>query len=220
MSDKSDIIKYCTKAFLGDYTSIIDILNEIKEMCTSISDKIFYKKFESLMLGLESKGTDSEYIRKKLSNSSYSNDYAEVLLNYINKFESSEKSEYMVNLLDSVCHDYITPDECMMFCWYLTKISLLSINYLKRNINKITIHGNVDSKTDMNVIELLNNGLMYDSENNGISFNEQAFLFDKYCLSYLDESKYKNYDNKMSGIPKEFPDAPHNLVFASPKNIK
>lgn len=206
--ENTDLLIAVSSVFMGDYTSISRLLDNLRKRMTSVTDKIFYKKLECVMLGLDAKGINASEIRAKLSDSSYSTDFSEALLSFINEFESSKKSECMVNLIDSVCNDYITPNECMRFCWYLKKIPLPTLIFLKENISKVTLYNN----EDVIITELYNNGLMYQSTNNGMSFSKEAYLLDKYGLSYLDEKKYIDYKDKYSGIPEKMPDKPTYFV--------
>lgn len=194
----------------GDSTASIDMLKNSLSMVQNIPDYLFYCNLKSVWSELGHCDTAKRKIGKKLAQSEYGSKYGQVLLHYINAFESEEKGKFLACLLDSVSHDFIDVNECFIYCKYIVEVTLPSLIYLKKNINKKVIYNTRNDK--VYVKELLRNGLMYEAEKNGKGFDLDAFYLDKFSLSY-NEEKY-GYTDKNEGIPKaeDFPKVPVYLT--------
>lgn len=203
------------KLLMGDITSSIDILKIVKDNCISIPDILFYSNFEAVMEGLTEKKVNAKKVGEKLAQSEYGSKTGMVLLKYVYSFETPQKGKCMAYLMDAVSKDFITPTECMRLCRYIYNLSLNSLLLLKNNVHKKTINTSIDDYPYIN--ELKNNGLMYESSGSGLSFELDAFLLDKYSLSYDDENKYGGYIEKYKGIPdfSDFPQVPVYIISGS-----
>lgn len=194
----------------GDSTASLDMLNKSISMVKNIPDYLFYRNLKSVWLELGHCNTVKRKIGRKLAQSEYGSKYGQVLLHYIISIESEEKGKFLACLLDSVSHDFIDVNECFIYCKYIVDVSSPSLIYLKENVNRRVIYNLRDDKVC--VKELLRNGLMYETAENGKGFDLDAFYLDKFSLSYHEE-KY-GYTDKNEGIPKEedFPKVPVYLT--------
>ncbi len=205
---EEDIFEIALRILMGDYTSLVDFLKLLKDKCVTIPDMLFYRNFEKVMLGLDEKKTSAKMVGEKLAQSEYGSNVGVVLINYICSFESSEKGKCMAYLMDATSKGFITPSECIRFCRYLKDVSLGGLLYLKNNVHKKTVRGDMEDYPY--ILELKNNGLMYNNSGVGSSFELDAYLLDKYSLSYDDDEKYGGYSEKLKGLPglSEFPPVP------------
>ena len=199
----------------GDLAGIPKLLDKGIEALYSIPDYLFYHNLEAMLKGLDSKGTISRKVGEKLASSSYGEEYGYTLLHYLVMYEHVDKGIYMAYLIDSVSHGFITPDEALTYCKLINDISLATLYFLKENVQKQELF-KLSVNEQRFCTELENNGLVYKSCNNGIAFEMDAFLLDKFALSYDSDDKYV-YDDRNAGIPdlKKFPKKPIHLVLSN-----
>lgn len=214
-NDDEKLFETVLKILMGDVSSVIDTLNIIRNYCKSIPDKIFYNNLQAMMLDMDHNKTSAKKVGTILAKSEYGFDSGLVLLKFLYSFETPQKGKCMAYLLDSVSKEFITPMECMRLCRYLNDISLMSLIYLKNNVSKKTVQGSIEVYPY--IMELKNNGLMYENSGSGLSFELDAFLLDKYSLSYDEDNKYGSYSEKYKGIPdiSSFPEIPVYLSAGS-----
>lgn len=55
-----------------------------------------------------------------------------MLLKYLESYEYPEKGKCMAYLLDSLSHDFISVDECLLFCKLIKDLSVPALMFLKR----------------------------------------------------------------------------------------
>lgn len=205
-----DICEMFKMALSGNVAAILKLIEECAKIGKSIPDYLFYRNLEAVLKRIDKNGTAKRKVGKKLADSAYGDNYGYTLLRYIHSYEHESKGVFMANLLDAVSKDFISSNDCFRYCKTINDISLISLFFLKENVLKKELF---DLKTyDRNSLnELKRNDLMYDSDSGGIAFELDAFLLDKYGLSYQEE-KY-SYRDKYAGIPTlaEFPDRPELL---------
>lgn len=183
-------------ALNGDISGILDIVKRVNELPANFRDKIFIYYLQKFLNGLDEKGTCGRKVGKMLANSEYGDEYGIALLKLIDSMDIGDKAKYLSYLCDSVSKGFINPDECFMFARLLRNLSPKSLQFIKKNI------GNTEfSKRTNEIAELMTYDLMYESIN-GYSFNEKAYLLDKFALSYCDEEKYK-YNGEKDIIPND-----------------
>lgn len=122
-----------------------------------------------------------------------------MLLKYLESYEYPEKGKCMAYLLDSLSRDFISVDECLLFCKLIKDLSVPALMFLKRMFIRV-FYITLRKKTFL-IKELKNNALMYDACDNGIAFELEAYYLDKFALSY-DDDKY-GYSSKRDGIPED-----------------
>lgn len=206
--EKDGIDEVVIKMLMGDVTSSVDLLKIIKTNCKSIPDKLFYKNVEMVMKGLDDKKTIARKVGERLAKSEYGYDVGIVLLKYIYSLELPQKGRAMAYLLDAVSKDFIEPNECMRLCRYINIISFRSLLFVRENVSKKRIHETLEDHAY--ITELEKNGLLYNCSGSGLAFDLDAYLLDKYSLSYDDENKYGGFADKFKGIPSldSFPTKP------------
>lgn len=189
----------------------IAISEFIEELKQSIPDMLFYKNVECLFEGLNEKETAKRKVSRKLANSNYGADSGYILMKYLQSYEYPQKGKCMAYLLDALSHELIDIDECLYYCKTLKDVSLPALIYLKENVHKMVIY-NINDSNRYLIKELERNNLMYEAAKNGIAFEREAFVLDKFALSYGTE-KYR-YNEKMEGIPRneDFPKVPVHLI--------
>lgn len=155
---------------------------------------------ECMLNGLDKKGTIKRKVGKKLAESNYGADSGFMLLKYLESYEYPEKGKCMAYLLDSLSRDFISVDECLLFCKLIKDLSVSALMFLKKNVHKSVLY-HITEENLFLIKELKNNALMYDACDNGIAFELEAYYLDKFALSY-DDDKY-GYSSKRDGIPED-----------------
>lgn len=79
----------------GDFAEMAKLLEKGIETLYSIPDYLFYHNLEAMLKGLDSKGTISRKVGKKLASSSYGEEYGYTLLHYLMMYEHVDKGTYM-----------------------------------------------------------------------------------------------------------------------------
>lgn len=217
--DKDEAIVELIKAFTGTLSGEVDVFalaDLAKNGVDSIHNYMFNRKLKMVLGELKKKGTVDRKVGEILAKSNYGPEYGYTLLHYIDQFEHIDKGRFLAYLLDATSKNFITAEECFRFCKILNSVSLSSLYYLKQNVTKRVLY-EVDYSNKSCVNELLTNDLMYESYNNGYAFSLTAHYLDKYSLSYEDESRYRNYSEKMGDIPPldKFPEEPERIVSGS-----
>lgn len=198
MEEFWELVKCFSQVMSGDVMiGTGELVIQCKKIAMSIPSYLFYHNFKSVIEGLEDKNTVSRKVGKKLAQSSYGEEYGYTLLHYINAYEHKDKGTFMAYLIDSVSKDFITPNECFLYCKIINDVSLRSLFFLRDNVKKMELCNPIEYMDIIN--ELKRNGLMYDSCN-GYAFELEAFFLDKYSLSY--ETEKYSYFEKMGGIPQ------------------
>ena len=118
----------------------LDILVRLQKIGKSIPDILFYKNIECMLNGLDKKGTIKRKVGKKLAESNYGADLGFMLLKYLESYEYPEKGKCMAYLLDSLSHDFISVDECLLFCKLIKDLSVPALMFLKKNVHKSVLY--------------------------------------------------------------------------------
>lgn len=198
--DISDLMRDTMIGVLSGDINPLDVLVELQKIGKSIPDILFYKNIECMLNGLDKKGTIKRKVGKKLAESNYGADSGFMLLKYLESYEYPEKGKCMAYLLDSLSRDFISVDECLLFCKLIKDLSVSALMFLKKNVHKSVLY-HITEENLFLIKELKNNALMYDACDNGIAFELEAYYLDKFALSY-DDDKY-GYSSKRDGIPED-----------------
>lgn len=124
----------------------LDVLVELQKIGKSIPDILFYKNIECMLNGLDKKGTIKRKVGKKLAESNYGADSGFMLLKYLESYEYPEKGKCMAYLLDSLSHDFISVDECLLFCKLIKDLSVPALMFLKKNVHKSVLYHITEEK--------------------------------------------------------------------------
>ena len=181
---KEDISELMRDTMIGVLTGDInlpDVLVELQKIGKSIPDILFYKNIECMLDGLDKKGTIKRKVGKKLAESNYGADSGFMLLKYLESYEYPEKGKCMAYLLDSLSRDFISVDECLLFCKLIKDLSVPALMFLKKNVHKSVLY-HITEENFFLIKELKNNALMYDACDNGIAFELEAYYLDKFAL--------------------------------------
>lgn len=207
----SNVYEILTGLLSGDIGAGIKLLELGTSSIKAIPDYLFYRNLTAVLSELKSKGTANRKVGKKLAKSAYGEKYGYTLLHYIYSYEHEQKGVFMAHLLDAVSHNFISPDDCFRYCKMIDDISLASLCFLRDNIHKRALQNFVQSNKNY-IDELKRNGLMYDSDKEGAAFELEAYLLDKFALSY--ETEKYNYSEIYGGIPnrESFPKRPQFLT--------
>ena len=207
----SNVYETLTGLLSGDIGAGVKLMEIGINSIKSIPDYLFYRNLTAVLSELKSKGTANRKVGKKLAESAYGEKYGYTLLHYIHEYEHEQKGGFMAHLLDAVSHNFISPDDCFRYCKMLNDISLASLCFLKENVHKRALQNSVQSNRNY-IDELKRNGLMYDSDKEGAAFELEAYLLDKFALSY--ETEKYNYSDLYGGIPhmESFPKRPQFLT--------
>lgn len=193
--DLSEVVGNIISVMQGDITNIPALIKNLNNSYNSISDALFFRTLSRFLEGLDSDGTCSRKIGKKLAESNYGKEYGFMLLKYIDMFESAEKGTLLAHLLDVASKEFISVEECFAYVQLIKDVSLGGLWFIKENLSNRVI------TTDSAVLnELFRYGLVYAANEGGYAFEMQAFILDKFALSYLDK-KYK-YNGEDDFIPK------------------
>ena len=204
--DISNLMRDTMIGVLSGDINPLDVLVELQKIGKSIPDQtdkfevLFYKNIECMLNGLDKKGTIKRNVGEKLAESSYGADSGFMLLKYLESYEYPEKGKCMAYLLDSLSHDFISVNECLLFCKLIKDLSVPALMFLKKNVHKSVLY-HITEENSFLIKELKNNALMYDACDDGIAFELEAYYLDKFALSY-DDDKY-GYSSKRDGIPED-----------------
>lgn len=136
--------KLMTNKLANNYENINEIILEIPilkslfatyHIITNIKDRIFFRKFIEVLLGI-SKFSSEE--KSKFFNKLENNKKLEIkLIENIDKVEEEEKIDLMINILKKYINDIITKEQFFRYIKILLNLSFVDIEYLKNNTEYI-----------------------------------------------------------------------------------
>lgn len=187
----ADVGKDGIDLLLGDKTAIVKILAAIVKLPFFFRDRWLWSKLELFLQGAYVNEDDCATMRAKLMEGKESTENAERLLACIDRAETKQKIQYVINATRCLLTDFIDLTTYFRICHSIT----YSLDEDLRFLAEMIEHYNLEYS--INVQGLLTNGLMYQSiiepdGNQKYSFTPIARLVDQYAVSYDNVARYPN----------------------------
>lgn len=168
----------------GDPESLIMLGKVMLSAPVAYKNLVLYENYERYLRGV---AYNEEQKRKFLSflNTGDARTKAKRILMMLGNIDFDYKVESLINLTKSVGYKFISERTFFRYFKLIETTLAEDLLYLKDNL----CHGEVEWSES--VEELVRIGLMYETDNGKkYAFEDEAFIIDKYALSYGDE-KYK-----------------------------
>lgn len=201
--DAYNIVFDAIEALSGSSIAIARIALAAGRSAFALRDRIFWMKFEKFLDGVFTSEEQKAKFAAKLASKGDKNDNAIRLLSCIEKSDTQQKIEYLVNVSRCLCADFITFEEYFRICHIITQSVLEDLKFVAENLS--------DSEFvySLPIQGLLATGLVmqtiYSFEPDGVQkykFTPLAKLIDCYALSYGNVNRYPNpKDFELSSVP-------------------
>lgn len=178
-------------ALNGDVMAIARIIYALTNGVLSLSENIFWEKFEAFLTGIDLEEDELANFCKILSEDGTKKENITRVIDTIDKIDVQSKALFLANASRCLCAGMIDRTLYFRFCHALKSSLYEDLLFLQENILSDEKYVYSDE-----VQGLLNVGLMYRSfdGNNGeddlYSFTPLAKDFDKYSLSYDNDERY------------------------------
>lgn len=198
-----DLLSDSKDALSGSLFAVAKILFSAIHTPFALRDKIFWMKFRKFLGGVFTTEEQKAKFAAKLASKGDKNDNAIRLLSCIEKSDTQQKIEYLINASRCLCADFITFEEYFRICHIITQSVLEDLKFVAENLS--------DSEFvySLPIQGLLATGLVmqttYSFEPDGVQkykFTPLAKLIDCYALSYGNVNRYPNpKDFELSSVP-------------------
>lgn len=201
--DAYNIVFDAIEALSGSSIAIARIALAAGRSALALRDRIFWMKFEKFLTGVFTSEEQKAKFAAKLASKGDKNDNAIRLLSCIEKSDTQQKIEYLVNASRCLSADFITLEEYFRICHVITQSVTEDLRYLAEHI----LENNLDYSIP--VQSLISEGLMIQTQLNAntgehkYSFTPLAELVDRFAVSYDNAERYPN------PLARSSPDTPN-----------
>lgn len=189
--DSENFINNIIEGVLGDPLAIAKVIVAIAKSPFYIREQLFWSKLETFLNGIYLEESDLATLRAKLAENGNSNENALRLVASIDRAETMQKIQYLVNATRCFLTNFIDRPTYFRICHAVTYTLEEDLSFLKEHIDE------EDLVYGIYVQGLLTSGLMYQSVIDGddeskYSFTPLAGLVDQYAVSYENLERYQN----------------------------
>lgn len=187
-----DALEDAANAFLGNPVSAAKFIKFLLESPIMIRERLFWNKFSLFLEEIYSDENNKVKMIAKFSEDGHREENAERIIACIDKAETKQKVNFLINATRCLLAEFITLQEYFRICSIVTSTLYEDLDFLRKNIST--------EKFDYSyyIQGLLNSGLMYQSVidsntgNHKYSFTALAKLIDEYAISYDNVDRYPN----------------------------
>lgn len=188
----TDFVTNCVEGLSENPVAIAKVIVAITQMPFSLTENMFWKKYESFLKNTFKKESDRGKLCAKLTKNGAKRNNPYRLIEAINHCDTLNKIQYLVNVSRCLIADIIDLPTFFRCVHIITSALQEDLEFVADNILNKKEYGYCDT-----VQGLLNCGLMYESTSdaNGYpkySFTPFANVIDMYCLSYDNPERYLN----------------------------
>ena len=189
--DSENFINNIIEGVLGNPLAIAKVIVAIAKSPFYIREQLFWSKLETFLNGIYLEESDLATLRAKLAENGNSNENALRLVASIDRAETMQKIQYLVNATKCFLTNFIDRPTYFRICHAVTYTLEEDLSFLKEHIDE------EDLVYGIYVQGLLTTGLMYQSVIDGddeskYSFTPLAGLVDQYAVSYENLERYPN----------------------------
>lgn len=187
-----DVIGDMVSGLDGNVLSIGKLIITFRNNPTLIQEKIFWRKYERFLRGIEATEEERAHFCRKLSENGRKEKNAYRLLQVINNAETLEKIDFLVNASRSYAVDFINRTEYFRMCDMITKTLYEDLIFLKENIQKDELYQYDDTVQGLLNVGLMRASVMDATFGDRFVFTPFAKELDRFSLSYNDVNRYPN----------------------------
>ena len=189
--DSESFINDIIEGVLGNPWALAKVMIAIAKSPFYIREQLFWSKLETFLNGIYLEESDRAILRAKLAENGNSNENALRLVASIDRAETMQKIQYLVNVTRCLLTNFIDRPTYFRICHAVTFSLEEDLSFLKDHIDE------EDLVYNSYVQGLLTTGLMYQSVIDGndeskYSFTPLAGLVDQYAVSYENLERYPN----------------------------
>ena len=188
--DSIDLLSEVIQAVQGDPFAIAKIIYAFQKTPFLIRERLFYSKLESYLKGVYVNENDRGKLRKKLTENGSSDENSKRLIDCIDRAETSQKIQYLINATRCFLTDYIDRTTFFRVCRAITGTIDEGLVFWRDHIEK------GDFTYSETIQGLFVSGLVTFSSIGGepttYSFTPLAKTVDQYAISYDDINRYPN----------------------------
>lgn len=186
-----NLVEDIIAALLGDPIAAGKVMLTITKSPFFIREQLFWIKLSAFLNGVYLSDDDRGKLCAKITENGAKNDNPLRLVESIDRAETQQKIQYLVNATRCLLTDFIDLSTYFRICHAITHTLDEDLQFLKVHI------GERDISYDVCVQGLLTSGLMYQSviDENGdqkYSFTPIAEDVDRFAVSYDDIERYPN----------------------------
>lgn len=189
--DSKSFINDIIEGVLGNPWALAKVMIAIAKSPFYIREQLFWSKIEAFLNGVYPEESDRATLRAKLAENGNSNENALRLVASIDRAETMQKIQYLVNATRCFLTNFIDRPTYFRICHAVTYTLEEDLSFLKEHIDE------EDLVYGLYVQGLLTTGLMYQSvidenDKSKYSFTPLARLVDQYAVSYENLERYPN----------------------------
>lgn len=172
-------------AINGDIMAIARIIYTLASGAMTLSENIFWGKFESFLNGADMSEDELATFCKILSEDGTKQENITRVIDTIDKIDIQSKALFLANASRCLSAKMIDRPLYFRFCHILKNSLYEDLLFLRENV----LSGK-DFPYDDTIQGLLNIGLMYQRNDEAYAFTPLAKDFDKYVVSYNNDARY------------------------------
>lgn len=180
-------------ALLGDRAAFAKAMLTFAKTPFLIREQLFWAKLSAFINGVYLSDTDKNKLCAKITENGTKRDNPRRLLELIDRAETQQKVQYLINVTRSLLTDSIDLPNYFRICHAITHTLEEDLDFLKENIDKSDLPYNVC------VQGLLTNGLMYQSVIDGNGDQKYSFtIIAEYVTRFALSDNHIDHYSKMS----------------------
>lgn len=200
LSAASDFLGDIVLATLGDAGAAMKVGMDFAKLPFALKEMIFWKKFEHFLLGTFRNSDDRLKMAAKFAETGNKDENAYRLVQCIDRVDSMQKVDYLVNATRSVLAGFIDLPMFFRICQAVTNALLEDLHFLRDNIRAVN-DGRGAFETDVNLaysfsvqgLQLVGLTDMNYVGRDGVlqyGFTDLAEYVDRFSVSFGDVNRY------------------------------
>ena len=205
----TNFLEDVTEAILGNQDAVGKIMVALTTSPFFLREQMFWSKLDAFLNGVYLDEEDCAKLRAKLVGDGKKGDTPRRLIECIDKVESEQKIQYLINATRCLLVNFIDRPEFFRICHAITHTLEEDLSFLGEHIKE------TDLPYDTYVQGLYTAGLMYISvagEEQRYAFTPLAEMVDQYAVSYENMERYPDPTRRALniGVPQQKIDAVPN----------